>query len=54
MRKTRGRKSRATVPLRLVQQFYTYWQICNNQAVLNISGKKLYDHILDEIFFFWT
>jgi hypothetical protein len=32
-----------------VQQFYTYQQIRDNQAVLIISVKKLSNHFLDEI-----
>jgi hypothetical protein len=38
-----------TLATDIVQQFYTYWQIQDNQAVLIISFKKLFNHFLDEI-----
>ncbi len=31
----------------LVQQFYTYWQIQDNQALLIISFKKWFENFLD-------
>ncbi len=38
-----------TLATGLVQQFYTYLQIQDNQAVLIISLKKLFENFLDEI-----
>jgi hypothetical protein len=52
-----------TLATAVVQQFYTYQLVRDNQAVLIISLKKLFNHFLDEIeskgqFFFsrlwWT
>ncbi len=33
----------------LVKQFYTYWHIQNNQVLLIMSLKKLFDHFFNEI-----
>ncbi len=33
----------------LVQQFYTNQQVHDNQAVLTISLKKMFNHFLDEV-----
>jgi hypothetical protein len=38
-----------TLATDIVQQFYTYWQIQDDQAVLIISLKKLFNHFLVEI-----
>jgi hypothetical protein len=38
-----------TLATHIVQQFYTYWQIQDNQAVLIILFKELFNHFFDEI-----
>jgi hypothetical protein len=38
-----------TLATDLVEQFYTYWQICDNQAALTISFKQLFNPFLDKI-----
>ncbi len=38
-----------TLATDIVQQFYTHWQTQDNQAVLIISFKKLFNYFFDEI-----
>jgi hypothetical protein len=39
-----------TLATDLVQKFYTYWKIRDNQAVLTISLKILFENLLEEIY----